>query len=99
MGGWGREGTRWGQVSKLASLIKNFLPGLIRFGIGIAKASFRLTHWYESNADCFLQHKAAGLSPLLYVVPMCPQQESNLHQELRSLLFYPLNYGDATNVQ
>ncbi len=24
----------------------------------------------------------------------CPQQESNLHQELRSLLFYPLNYED-----
>lgn len=23
---------------------------------------------------------------------MCPRQESNLHQKLRKLLFYPLNY-------
>ena len=28
----------------------------------------------------------------------CPQKESNLHQELRSLLLYPLSYGGQTSL-
>gem|GEM_PF-5311683 len=26
----------------------------------------------------------------------CPRQESDLHHELRKLVFYPLNYGDSS---
>ena len=29
---------------------------------------------------------------LYHLGDLCPREESNLHQKLRSLLFYPLNY-------
>ena len=42
-------------------------------------------------------------SPLLYRlsygrVGLCPREESNLHDQLRRLVFYPLNYEDKNKI-
>ena len=42
---------------------------------------------------CAFKHALGSLS--FCFCGLCPREESNLHQELRSLLFYPLNYGDV----
>lgn len=47
-------GALWGQVSKLTTFVKNFLPELIHFCILKAKISFRLALEHESKAVCFL---------------------------------------------
>lgn len=73
----------WRQVSKLATLVKNLLPGLACFYIRNSKNM--------APPDTHTQKRRAGV----VFVYGCPREESNLDQELRSLLFYPLNYEDA----
>jgi hypothetical protein len=40
-----------------------------------------------------LYYRPIGHGRLSYCHCPCPRAESNSHPELRSLLFYPLNYG------
>ena len=50
------------------------------------------------NAQAFLSGTTKAKNALRRFLLLCPQQESNLHQELRSLLLYPLSYGGSSTV-
>ncbi len=92
----------WGQVSKCLSghkLLNIFSPSIpkilsTRDPASLVNIAAADTKARSQNSLASTLKKPASYEAGFLSVPLCPQQESNLHQELRSLLFYPLNYGD-----
>lgn len=60
-----------------------------------ARCCSRIAPAFDS---CWCLQKIEKLRRRLSFSFLCPQQESNLHQELRSLLLYPLSYGGSSTV-